>query len=94
MTNRREDRQDPPFTSSKLPASAFPWLQGQHVSPGHKGHCAGTEYRVLGSRLESAAGTGASMVGQQALLLAGFFLPGFLLSEAAKILTTFALGEC
>ncbi|XP_019306197.2 UDP-glucuronosyltransferase 3A2-like isoform X2 [Panthera pardus] len=32
------------------------------------------------------------MVGQQALLLAGFFLPGFLLSEAAKILTAFALG--
>ncbi|XP_029797136.1 UDP-glucuronosyltransferase 3A1-like [Suricata suricatta] len=29
---------------------------------------------------------------QQALLLAGFFLPGFLLSEAAKILTAFALG--
>ncbi|XP_045296319.1 UDP-glucuronosyltransferase 3A2-like isoform X2 [Leopardus geoffroyi] len=32
------------------------------------------------------------MVGQQALLLAGLFLPGFLLSEAAKILTSFALG--
>ena len=34
------------------------------------------------------------MVGQQALLLAGLFLPGFLLSDAAKILTSFALGEC
>ncbi|XP_077616386.1 UDP-glucuronosyltransferase 3A1-like isoform X1 [Crocuta crocuta] len=32
------------------------------------------------------------MAGQRALLLAGFLLPGFLLSEAAKILTAFALG--
>uniref|UniRef100_A0A8C7AAH2 Uncharacterized protein n=1 Tax=Neovison vison TaxID=452646 RepID=A0A8C7AAH2_NEOVI len=32
------------------------------------------------------------MVGKGMLLLAGFLLPGFLLSEAIKILTTFSLG--
>ncbi|XP_027953870.1 UDP-glucuronosyltransferase 3A1-like isoform X1 [Eumetopias jubatus] len=32
------------------------------------------------------------MAGQRALLLAGFLLPGFLLSEAAKILTVSSLG--
>ncbi|XP_004738075.1 UDP-glucuronosyltransferase 3A2 isoform X1 [Mustela putorius furo] len=34
------------------------------------------------------------MAGQRALLLAGFLLPGFLLSEAAKILTLSLVGEC
>ncbi|KAF3828669.1 hypothetical protein GH733_004575, partial [Mirounga leonina] len=32
------------------------------------------------------------MVGQWTLLLAAFLLPGFLLSEAAKILTVSSLG--
>ena len=34
------------------------------------------------------------MTGQRALLLAGFLLSGFLLPEAAKILTGSSLGEC
>ena len=34
------------------------------------------------------------MAGQRTLLLAGFLLPGFLLSEAAKILTVSTLGKC
>ncbi|GAB5567324.1 UDP-glucuronosyltransferase 3A1 isoform X2 [Prionailurus iriomotensis] len=38
------------------------------------------------------AGTGVSMAGQRVLLLAGFLLPGFLLSEAAKILTVSLVG--
>ena len=34
------------------------------------------------------------MAGQRALLLAGFLLSGFLLPEAAEILTVSSLGEC
>lgn len=54
----------------------------------------GPGHRDLGTGLGDTAGTGASMVGKGMLLLAGFLLPGFLLSEAIKILTTFSLGEC
>jgi hypothetical protein len=35
-----------------------------------------------------------SMAGQRVLLLVGFFFPGILFSESAKILTLSAFGEC
>ena len=66
----------------------------QCVSPGRTGYCVGCGVQALGTGPGSAAGTGVSMAGQRVLLLAGFLLPGFLLSEAAKILTLSLVGEC
>lgn len=96
--NGREHRRGPSLTSSQsarqrislAPSGAC--AQGAQVAALCEARGAGRRAQRTG--LGSPAHSRASMAGQRALLLAGFLLPGFLLSEAAKILTLSLVGEC